>query len=214
MSRPATFSGRRASQKTKELNRMLEVFQQRGVKTYLEIGARNGDTFFEVCTRVPSVVMACAVDLPGGAWGHASTQRDLEKVVGFLKDHNTEHAYEMILGNSQDPETFKKIIDFCGSYDAILIDGDHRFAGVLADWGLYHPIADGLVVFHDIAGMGVRQKSNPELLVEVPEFWNGLKRDAGHLFSFEEIISDEEPENPMGIGIVYKEKLDVQITAA
>ncbi len=53
-----------------------------------------------------------------------------------------------IIGNSRDPEVIKKISD---SFDLIVIDGDHRYEGVMADVKNYLPMLNvgGFLFFHD-----------------------------------------------------------------
>src|SRR5690606_15397754 len=63
-----TFSGRQASQDEAELTGFLRLLQDRGVRRYLEVGARHGDTFHYLMTGLPVGSVGVAVDLPGALW--------------------------------------------------------------------------------------------------------------------------------------------------
>lgn len=47
-----TFSGRKASQNSYELTCFVDFLVKHGVKRYLEIGARHGDTFHHYLAHV------------------------------------------------------------------------------------------------------------------------------------------------------------------
>ena len=54
---------------------------------------------------------------------------------------------------SNDTATLRKAHDLTKNdpIDALFIDGDHSYEGILADWLLYHPLVKkgGIVGFHD-----------------------------------------------------------------
>lgn len=193
-----TFSGKKASQKQKELNGMIKTIVDNDCKTYLEIGARHGDTFYEVVKRLPKGSLVVAVDLPGGTWGVGSSVYDLNKAAKALNEMGYNVA--VVLGDSTNEDIIKQIRQISPSYDAILIDGDHRYAGVKKDWENYFPMANKVVFFHDIDGHGVRQKSNPQLVVEVPKLWEEIKTNHKHV---EFIDKEDQPDRPMGIGGIF-----------
>lgn len=191
--RPKTFSGRAASQDAWELQQLLTLLQMRNVRRYLEIGARDGDTFHDVGMVLPKGSTLVAIDLPGGKWGYSGSVKNLRKACIDLRDQGQQPR--MVLGSSQSPEVLG-MVDRYGPYDAVLIDGDHRYAGVQSDWLVYGPLAP-LVVFHDIAGEGVLQKTSGDL-VEVPQLWAEIKATG---VETREFIS---PGSRMGIGVVIK----------
>lgn len=56
-------------------------------------------------------------------------------------------------GYSNEPSVVGKVYgQFKGGIDALFIDGDHSYKGVLIDWLLYSPLVKvgGIVAFHDI----------------------------------------------------------------
>lgn len=175
---------------TVELNGMIRLFKERGVKTYLEIGARDGDTFYAVMSALPIGSKGIALDLPGGLWGKSTTAKNLISAVKALKAKGYDVNY--ILGDSRDKDTISHIKEM-GPFDAALIDGDHTIEGVTADWENYGGLAR-VVAFHDIVGTGQKEKiyKNP---VEVPILWADLKTKHKH-FEF----VDTENNSQMGIG--------------
>jgi hypothetical protein len=189
-----TFSGRRASQRADELIPMIELFRDRGVRRYLEIGARHGDTFHHVMKSLPKQSYGAAVDLGGGAWGTPASVPHLRRAAEDLVRKG--YRIDVVLGDSTSRKVQNQIYGL-GPFDAVLIDGDHRYAGVLADWEAYRDIAP-IVAFHDIAGDGETTKDGLGLPVEVPRLWNEIKGEFEHV----EFIG---AASTMGIGVLVKE---------
>lgn len=185
-----TLSGRKASQDEAELRSFLDLLTARDVRSYLEIGARHGDTFYEVMRRLPPGSIGVAVDLPGGAWGTESSVAHLKHACNELRSLG--YRIHMVLGDSGSERVIERVSQY-GPYDAILIDGDHRYEGVKRDWQNYGR-AGALVAFHDIAGEGQVQPSSG-LIVEVPRLWRELKEGQEHV----EFIA---PGSAMGIGVL------------
>lgn len=185
-----TFSGRNASQNEYELRSFIELLKDRGVTSYLEVGARHGDTFHEVMVSLPAGSVGVAVDLPGGLWGKESSKNSLREVAEDLRERG--YHITVILGDSQSRE-IADIVEDAAKYDAILIDGDHTYKGVSADFCNYGHLAQ-IVAFHDIVGFDQSEKvhGNP---VEVPEFWVHVKTDRDHI----EFVDDG---SKMGIGVL------------
>lgn len=168
------------------------------MRSYLEIGARHGDTFFDVMRALPKDARGLAVDLPGGAWGTMQSRHYLQNVVKDLREQGWTKV-DALFGDSHSAGT-ASIICRHEPFDAVLIDADHRYEGVLADWKLYGPRAR-IVAFHDIAGEGQQAKGG--LPVEVPRLWAEIKaaaRDNGGKYL--EII---DSGSKMGIGVVWRE---------
>lgn len=186
-----TFSGRHPSQNELELRGFIDLLQQQKVHSYLEIGARHGDTFHEIMVSLPSKSKGVALDLPGGLWGTGKSGNHLRRVVNDLKKRGYRASW--IFGDSQTDATQTLVVGR-GPYDAILIDGDHTYAGVSRDWALYRGLAR-IVAFHDIVGEGQAEKvyNNP---VEVPKLWAEIKASALKTF---ELVA---PGSAMGIGVV------------
>lgn len=198
-----TFSGRKASQRPEELHGLIRELQRANVRTYLEIGARHGDTFHEIMTSLPPGSVGIAVDLPGGAWGVDSSRKALDRVITDLRKRGYQVA--AVYGDSTSPEVFRQVglhmERFAQTgFDAALIDGDHRYEGVLADWRIWGPCAR-IVAFHDVAGEGVLQRTTG-YPVEVPRLWAELKADLPMSTSKLEFIGKGEPL--MGIGVLIK----------
>jgi len=188
--RPKTFSGRRASQHVDEIGPLIQLLQAEGVCTYLEIGARHGDTFHDVMLALPKGSRGLAVDLPGGSWGKESSRHALNAAVADLQNRGIDAR--CLFGDSASAEVIEAIRKQ-GPFDAALIDGDHRYAGVKADWLTYGPMAR-IVAFHDIAGDG---QAWSDMQVEVPRLWREIRDQHKH----REFIG---AESTMGIGVLWR----------
>ncbi len=189
-----TFSGRRASQNEIELRAMIDLFKRLGVKSYLEIGARHGDTFHEVMINLDENACGLAVDLPGALWGTKSSVSDLMKANEDLcaEGYNS----QTLFGDSGSQQTIDAVKYFA-PFDAILIDGDHTLSGVKRDYINYKSMAKKVICFHDIVGRGEMEKVTRQS-VEVPIFWEGVK----HEYRPADIVEFVAPDSKMGIGCI------------
>lgn len=167
---PHTFSGRVASQMKDELTPFIEFLKYKKVMKYLEVGARHGDTFHEIMINLPVGSLGVAVDLPGALWGKKTTGDALRRVVTDLRKRGYEVHY--ILGDSKSEEVLKTVRAFA-PFDAALIDGDHTYEGVKADYQNYQSLAP-VIAFHDIVGDGQIEKVYGNK-VEVPRLWKELQ---------------------------------------
>lgn len=180
-----TRSGREASQHPGELSALIGLFLEHGVTSYLEIGARHGDTFFRVMLSLPALSKGVAVDLPGGPWGSNWSRDCLEEAVEALRDMG--RGARAVFGDSQDRFTWNTVQDL-GPYDAVLIDADHRYEAVKADFEAYKA---PITALHDINGHGL---VCGRYEMGVPEFWAEIRDQYPH----REFI-----ESQMGIGVVF-----------
>lgn len=208
-----TFSGRRASQNTYELTKLVEFLKEKHVRKYLEIGARHGDTFHHVMTAISKYgtefhtpqggkqmrertfkkAFGVAVDYPGALWGTRASRVPLMNVMRDLKSKTIScHA---IFGDSTLPSTVAMVTQY-GHFDAVLIDGDHTLKGVTLDWKNYRDLAK-YIIFHDIVGTGQAEKveGNP---VEVPILWERIKAMPEY-----ETIEFVAEGSKMGIGVCW-----------
>ena len=179
-----TRSGRLASQQPRELARFIEILREAGARSYLEVGARHGDTFFEIVKSLPEGSTAVAIDLPNGPWGGNSRQA-LEGCIDELRGLG--YNASAVFGDS-------RLVSVCRDFDAVLIDGDHRYEGAKADWLRFGSAP--IVAFHDIDGEGLDCGGLP---VEVPRLWRELKSRYRH----EEIIMPDD-DRRMGIGVIFQ----------
>jgi hypothetical protein len=186
----STRSGGKASQRADELTPFIDFLKERNVKSYLEIGARHGDTFFEVVKSLPKGSLGVAVDLAGGPWGTPTSAKHLKAAAAEL--HKLGYRVRLVWGDSK-AAGVRQTVMLSGPYDSCLIDGDHRLEGVTADWNSYSKMAR-LVGFHDIVGTGQENHGMP---VEVPILWASLKEE-------HEVREFVGLGSKMGIGVVIQ----------
>lgn len=194
--RTKTFSGLKSSQSKFELDSLINLFKEKEVCSYLEIGARHGDTFVAVMESLPVGSMGVAVDLPGGLWGKSSSVKSLEKAIDHLKQKG--YNVCMVLGDSKSPATIQKLLGY--TFDAILIDGDHTYDGVSADYhNLKCFVNSRIMCFHDIVGHDQKELVHGNL-VEVPRLWEEIKEQNvyGDIYEF------VDQGSTMGIGVIVE----------
>lgn len=176
------------SQRAAELDAFIGVLLAHGVRSYLEVGARYGQTLEAVGDAMPESGVLVAVDLPNAMWGRADSWDHLEAVAERLRGKG--HTVHLINGNSHETATVTAVKAIRPIFDAVFIDGDHRYTGVLTDWMHYGPLGH-IVAFHDIA------PKSENISVEVPRLWHDLRNRA----KSQEILDPEHPG--MGIGILW-----------
>ena len=184
------YSGRPISQRRDELDSFKRLLRTHDVRAYLEIGAREGDTFHEVMLALEPGSRGIAVDLPGAKWGKSNSKHLLGRA---LKDLNA-RGYEVraIVGDSHDEKIIAEVRKHA-PFDAVFIDADHSYSAVLRDWLAYGGLAP-LVAFHDIDGFGMHTKDGSP--VEVPELWGELESR----FESKRFVC---AERGMGIGVLF-----------
>lgn len=179
------------SQNYNELMQFIDFALAHGVSSYLEVGSRDGGTFYEIVSRLGQNATATAIDLPGGNWGKTNSEKRLHKRINELQKQG--YNARAIIGCSGNLQTIKEAKKY-GPYDLTFIDGCHLYESVARDWNNYKSISR-MVAFHDIAGTGIKTKHG--LPVEVPVFWQEIKQEYDHV----EII---DGNSRMGIGVILQ----------
>lgn len=184
------FSGRPLSQRREELDSFKRLLRTHEVRAYLEIGAREGDTFHEVMLALEPGSRGVAVDLPGARWGKSNSRHLLGRALRDLTGRG--YRVHSVIGDSHDEAVIAEVRKHA-PFDAVFIDADHSYAAVLRDWFDYGGLAP-IVAFHDIDGFGQHAKDG--VPVDVPELWADLESR----FVSRRIVC---AERGMGIGVLY-----------
>lgn len=164
-----------------ELERMLALFAEKRPKKVLEIGSWQGGTLWhwlQIAKVVVSVddVMRCA-----DAWRQWAAEAGSK--------------LHLLQGFSQDEDVIERA-SALGPYDFMLIDGDHTYDAVKADWDNYRPMMapGGIMLFHDIL---------PRPGYGVDTVWQEIKAEIGA--QTVEIVETSTPDDPRwgGLGVVW-----------
>lgn len=190
---PHTFSGEKAVQLEAEFAPFLEVVRRENVTSFLEVGCGRGDSFHEICLQMPKGSRAVAIDLPNNGWGFEDGGYLLASALEDLENKGYEIGASFSDSRGQQSINFSKD---AGPFDLILIDGDHTYEGVKADWENYGHLGR-IVAFHDIADPGLPNDKGE--VIEVKKFWDEIKGDYHHV----EFI-DNKAQFPMGIGVLFR----------
>jgi hypothetical protein len=150
------FSGKPWPQYQREIHGFIALLKAEGVRSYLEVGCRYGDTWHAVGSALPEGSLLVGVDLPGFKSGtenkgsHQDSGLYLKRAAVDLRAKGRDA--HVIIGDSHEQDTVQLTATFA-PFDAALLDGDHSSDGITADWNSYGKMAR-MVAFHDIAGMG------------------------------------------------------------
>jgi hypothetical protein len=174
-----------------EFRSFLQLLTTLNVRSYLEVGAYRGGTFYRVMRALPAGALGVTVD-NGRRSASRGRPSPLAEVGARLARQG--YAIETIFGDSRDGATIEAARRL-GPYDAILIDGDHSYDGVKHDWEAYGPMARRLVAFHDVAEEHVTRSG---FRVEVPRLWREIKAAGANTREF------VAPGSKMGIGVVVR----------
>ena len=180
-----------AAQNLKELNWLVEILKQENIKSFLEIGARYGGSFWKIASVMPVGSKAVCVDLPFGYGGREDGQVNLEACISKL----IELGYDahLFLGDSTSPEIIQKV-SALAPFDACFIDANHVETFVRQDWKNYGSMAR-IIAFHDIGWK--RNSGYKGSTIDVPKVWGELKQQYRH----QEIILDGKDN---GIGVLWR----------
>jgi hypothetical protein len=158
-----TFSG---SERKTIWELMDQYIREHGrVTAYLEIGVNCGASMWMMYPFMEHLGKMIGVDLNGDPKDERVLMRDAvtQQLEAWLMDC-------MIIEG--DSKKRRDAVKPCGPYDVLLIDGDHSYEGVKADWDNYMPMVlpGGLVILHDIEnprfGVGrLWQERRGELMV-------------------------------------------------
>jgi predicted O-methyltransferase YrrM len=178
-----------AQQTPAEIGRLQGALHQRGgLRSYLEIGCSYGWSMFLIAEVMLPGSKIRGIDFgyideitAGGAKGY-NTKPKLEEKVQVLRERGFD--VEIFYGDSHSLEAIQWARK-SGPYQLVMIDGDHSYEGVRADWENYGHLGE-CVTFHDIA--------NQEL--GVARLWQELSSDYNG--------RSAEFVCPMGIGVINR----------
>ncbi len=181
-----------AMQKPTELAALLAIVYDHQPEVVWEIGTATGGTLWALAVTLEIPAVLVSIDLPGGPFSGGATimPEDLQRLV---RDHCANLT--IIHGDSR----FVKLPTI--QPDFVLLDGDHSFAGVRADWEIYAPLVKpgGLVVLHDIV-------KHPESSgVEVDQVWREISENEVTVEIIDPTHTTGLDKNQWGgIGVVFR----------
>lgn len=157
------------------------------VRSYLEIGTRDGGSLEVVLANARQLSDVICCDTWGSEYG-GSGRGGHAHIHVLMDTHGYDGRRTFLDGDSK--VTVPNLQPWlAGTFDLILVDGDHSYAGGMADlvnvWPLVRP--GGAVLFHDI-----RHPAHPDLAACFAEFVAG--RTSQH-----EVIPED-----YGLGVAWK----------
>lgn len=164
-----------------EIEAFLRLVAERRPRRVLEIGTAFGGTLYLLAQAAADDAVLVSVDLPRGAFGggYPPWRRRLYRAFAARGQRVV-----LVEGDSHAPETAQRVRDALGPapLDVLLVDGDHRYAGVEADLALYAPLVHerGLIALHDIVPRGAFAGDPRVDPGDVPQVWrDATRRRAG-----------------------------------
>ena len=178
-------------QQEMDLHTYLQLFTKtHTVKTYLEIGSREGDSLKRVVVDNSNLINIIVADMWGGFYG-GSARHSHNHIAKMLEDINYQHSITYLDGDSK--KTIPTLMDkYLNYFDLILVDGDHSYEGGMIDLINVLPLckSGGSILFHDIC-----HPQHKYLDQCFDEFIHKHK---------DQILSSEKITDELGIGVMIK----------
>lgn len=178
-------------QEANEFAELLDIYKELAPRRVLEIGIREGGTFYQWMKHAPPGAVIIGVDFPIGKWGE-NIIAEYPRFWHYAGERSV--VINVILGDSHHPITQTAVAGMLGSADFIFIDGDHTYEGICNDFEYYRRLVSpgGIIAIHDILPNWLDKS------IEVPRYWEELKER----FTCRELVSSDN-QNGYGIGLVY-----------
>ena len=170
------------------------ILEERRPVRVLEFGTGKGGALFMLTHLAGRRSTVVSVDLPESKFGKSGYSP--ERQWCYERFRKRGQKLQLIRANSHLPWMPNRVKKSFGDQeiDFLLLDGDHRYAGVKEDFETYGPMVrkGGLIAFHDIVD------GNPEVVGGMPKFWREIKSQS----RFSEIIENPN-QSGSGIGLLY-----------
>jgi len=159
-----------------EFSEFQALMRVENVRSYLEIGSKNGGSLWRMAKKLDKGSRIVSVDLPHGDTSFKVTLPNLEACVKQLKSEG--YDAHLIVGDSTAPDVVEKVRAL-GPFDCVFIDGNHTRPYIEKDFANYGPMSR-IVAFHDISYH--RDVTNTKKLpIDAPKFWNDIKNNYRHV---------------------------------
>jgi hypothetical protein len=177
----------RLLQNLTELDQFRDLIRANGVRSYLEIGCKFGESVWEISRVLPAGALIVGVDLPLGD----HTLQPLKQ--RFVQLRTLGYDAHLKIGDSTN-RAIIEMVRALGPFDLCLIDANHTEPYVRADWANYGSMAS-IVAFHDIGW--IEPPGFKKMPIHVPRVWNEIKQKFRH-----SEIKCEQGHN--GIGVLWR----------
>jgi len=184
----------KTDQKRHEIIPLLRMLSDRKPRFICEIGTSFGGTLFQLARvshdQAKIISIDCGLSVVR-ARVHEAMANNSQRIVSLRTD-------------SRAKETFERVRRLLGKnkLDFLLIDGDHSYEGVSADFKNYAPLVKtgGLIAFHDVlpdykTKLGI---DTGNWTGGVPQLWQEIKST----YRTEELIEDRDQDG-YGLGLVH-----------
>lgn len=185
--------GLRIWQYPNQFSKYLCLLQKQCITSYIEIGCRWGGTFIltnEYFKLFNEMKNSVAVDLSETTVDEYCTYNNAQ----FIQCDSHSDDFKIYMKKNK--------------FDLILIDGDHSYEGVKADYEISKDSCR-ILVFHDILN---------DSCLGVVQFWNELKRNEMFNYEFHEFTEQYEDvwnntnRTYLGIGVAIKKVVNFHYT--
>jgi cephalosporin hydroxylase len=186
-----------ANQKLSEFSGLVRLLKKRRLETVVEIGTARGGSFATWCALAEEEAVLVSIDLPGGMHGGGYTDSEAERYRSYARPGQDVHFIRADSHAEATRDSLAAIIEG-RRVDFLMIDGDHTYDGVAADYRMYSPfVADGgVIAFHDI----LPHPQVPDC--EVDRLWAELSATQEHVV-FADPSDDRGWGQWGGIGVLF-----------
>lgn len=182
-----------------ELIELLHILEELQPKVICEIGLGNAGTFYVLSKYFPKAKLI-SIDIL--KWVDPQGDKVDNSHLGPLIKTFAEDV-TLIAGDSHAPNTINRLKEILNgeTIDFLLIDGDHSYDSVKADFENYSQfVRNGIVAFHDICPATRSSPVPVHEKIKVYLYWNEIKRG----YEYREIIRSPG-QSSQGIGVLWKD---------
>lgn len=176
-----------------EITEFYRLVAGQSPRAVLEIGTAKGGTLFLLCQAARDDAIVISLDLPYARNGGGYPRWKEPTYAAFARSGQ---KLVLLRADSHDPASFVRVEAALEGrkLDLIMIDGDHSYEGVRADFEMYSRLLapNGMIALHDI----LENKRDPT--IDVHRFWT----DFAARYRSQEIVRDPA-QGKLGIGIVW-----------
>jgi predicted O-methyltransferase YrrM len=161
---------------------LFRLAQRPGLRTVVEIGSYLGASALALAEGLKAAGNSTARIHCIDTWRNEGMSEGPADHMATFRRHTAPYGALIVPERGRSTDVAAELLARIGPIDLLFIDGDHSYAGVLADWQTFGPALapGGVVAFHDIGwAQGVQRVVDEQVRPQVaaqggqPNLWWG-----------------------------------------